>query len=94
MRGGIEMETYSMGMTAVSLAGHDKGKTYVILSVDEHFVYLVDGSIRTLQNPKKKKLKHVQVNRTVLFWIKNLLDENKKIYDSDIIKALRDYKNI
>ena len=88
------METFSIGMTAMSLAGHDKGKTYVILSVDENYVYLVDGSIRTLQNPKKKKLKHVQVNRNVSSWIQNLLDENKKIYDSDIIRALREYKDI
>ena len=86
------METYCMGMTAVSLAGHDKGKTYVILSVDEHYVYLVDGSIKTLQNPKKKKLKHVQVNHTISSWIQNLLDENKKVYDSDIIRALRECK--
>ncbi len=86
------METYSMGMTAVSLAGHDKGKTYVILSADENYVYLVDGSIRTLQNPKKKKLKHVQVNCTISSWIQNLLDENKKVYDSDMIRALRECK--
>jgi len=86
------METYSMGMTAISLAGHDKGKTYVILSADENYVYLVDGSIKTLQNPKKKKLKHVQVNHTVSFWIQKLLDENKKVYDSDIIRALREMK--
>ena len=86
------METYSMGMTAVSLAGHDKGKTYVILSADKNCVYLVDGSIRTLQNPKKKKLKHVQVNHTVVSWIQNLLDSNKKVHDSDIIRALREIK--
>lgn len=84
------METYRMGMTAVSLAGHDKGKTYVILSADENYVYLVDGSIRTLQNPKKKKLKHVQVNHTVVSWIQNRLDANKKVYDSDVIRALRE----
>ena len=86
------METYSMGMTAVSLAGHDKGKTYVILSVDKNYVYLVDGSIRTLQNPKKKKLKHVQVNYTVVSWIQNILNADKKVYDSDIIRALREFK--
>ena len=86
------METYRMGMTAVSLAGHDKGKTYVILSADENYVYLVDGSIRTLQNPKRKKIKHVQVNHTVVTWIQNLLNANKKVYDSDIIRALRECK--
>ena len=49
------------GMLAKSKAGHDKEHIYVICDVDETHVYLVDGNIRTLSNPKKKKIKHVQV---------------------------------
>ena len=49
------------GMLAKSKAGHDKGKIYVIYDVDETYVYLVDGKIRVLENPKRKKRKHVQV---------------------------------
>ena len=55
------MERYEVGMLARSKAGHDKGHVYVILKVDEAYVYLVDGSIRTMKNPKKKKKKHVQL---------------------------------
>lgn len=50
-----------IGMLAKSKAGHDKGHIYVIIEIDETYVYLVDGKIRTLDNPKKKKRKHVQV---------------------------------
>lgn len=49
------------GMLAKSKAGHDKEHIYVICDVDEKYVYLADGNIRTLSNPKKKKIKHVQV---------------------------------
>lgn len=42
-----------------SLAGHDKGRLYVVLKLEDGYVYLVDGKIRTLQNPKRKKRKHV-----------------------------------
>lgn len=49
------------GMLAKSKAGHDKGKIYIIYKVDETYVYLVDGKIRLLDNPKRKKRKHVQV---------------------------------
>ena len=49
------------GMLAKSKAGHDKGKTYIIYDVDETYVYLVDGEIRTIDKPKKKKRKHVQL---------------------------------
>ena len=55
------MERYEVGMLARSKAGHDKGHVYVIFKVDEAYVYLVDGAIRTLENPKKKKKKHVQI---------------------------------
>ncbi len=49
------------GMLAKSKAGHDKGQLYVIYDVDETYVYLVDGKIRTIDKPKKKKRKHVQI---------------------------------
>ena len=55
------MERYMKGMLARSKAGHDAGKVYVIIDVDDTYVYLADGRIRTLERPKKKKKKHVQV---------------------------------
>jgi len=55
------MERYEIGMLAKSKAGHDKGHVYVILKEDNAYVYLVDGAIRRMENPKKKKKKHVQI---------------------------------
>ena len=49
------------GMLAKSRAGHDKGHLYVIYNADETYVYLVDGKTRTIDKPKKKKRKHVQI---------------------------------
>ena len=55
------MDRYEAGMLARSKAGHDTGKVYVIACVDDAYVYLVDGLLRPLDNPKKKKKKkHVQ----------------------------------
>ena len=54
------MERYEVGMLVRSKAGHDKGHVYVIFKADGAYVYLVDGVIRTLEKPKKKKKKHVQ----------------------------------
>lgn len=55
------MERYETGMLAKSKAGHDKDHVYVIIDVDETYVYLADGKIRTMDRPKKKKKKHVQI---------------------------------
>ena len=55
------MEIFEKGMLVKSKAGHDKGKVYVIVGMDETYVYVVDGRLRKLENPKKKKYRHVQV---------------------------------
>ena len=69
------MEEYGVGMMARSLAGHDKGKVYMVLDVKEPFVYLVDGKLRTLDHPKKKRIKHVQIDRHIPEWIENVIRE-------------------
>lgn len=55
------MEQFERGMLACSKCGHDAGSIYVIIDVDATYVYLVDGRIRTLDKPKRKKKKHVQL---------------------------------
>jgi ribosomal protein L14E/L6E/L27E len=53
------MIDFKIGGFVVSKAGHDFGKQYVIFHIDQEYVYLVDGIIRTIDRPKKKKLMHV-----------------------------------
>lgn len=48
------------GTLAKSKAGHDKDCIYVIISVNDEYVYLADGKKRTIRQAKKKNLKHVQ----------------------------------
>lgn len=57
----MSIENFEIGMLARSKAGHDKGHIYVIYKIDEAYVYLIDGRIRRMDNPKKKKKKHVQI---------------------------------
>ena len=57
----MRIDRIEKGMLAKSKAGHDKGHVYVIYEVDETYVYLVDGELRKIENPKKKKRKHVQI---------------------------------
>ena len=49
------------GMLARAKAGHDKGRVYVIIDLDQSYVYLADGIGRKLAFPKKKKKKHIQM---------------------------------
>ena len=55
------MNEFEIGGFAVSAAGHDSGKYYVIFQIQNEYVYLVDGRIRTVNRPKKKKMMHIQM---------------------------------
>ncbi len=48
------------GNVVVSLLGRDKGKLYVVCQVDGNYVYVADGYNKTLNNPKKKNIKHIK----------------------------------
>ena len=81
------------GFLASSKAGHDKDKIYVIIKEDSEYVWLADGKLRTVNNPKKKRKKHIQpikyFNNEEL--ITSLL-ENKKVSDLEIVMVLKKYK--
>ena len=55
------MSKFEKGMLAKSLAGHDEGNLYIIVETDQKYVYLADGKIRTIDRPKRKRKKHVQL---------------------------------
>ena len=48
------------GEFARSKAGHDKDRVYIVVGEEGDFLYLCDGEARTLDRPKKKRIKHVQ----------------------------------
>lgn len=50
-----------VGKFAISRAGHDKEQVYVIVAKEGDFVYLCDGKYRSVQKPKKKRIKHIQI---------------------------------
>ena len=72
------------GNIAISMAGHDKGHAYIIIKEENGFVYLVDGEIKKLSNPKRKSLKHVRINKQYPTdeLTKKLL-ENDPLYDHE-----------
>lgn len=48
------------GMFVKSKSGRDKNCIYVIISVNDEYVYLADGEDRPVCRAKKKNRKHVQ----------------------------------
>ena len=50
-----------VGKLAISKSGHDKNNIYVVMEVIEGFVILSDGKLKTIDKPKKKNIKHIQI---------------------------------
>ena len=49
----------STGCYVLSKCGRDRGRVFIVAGAEGQFVYIVDGKLRKIQKPKKKKLKHV-----------------------------------
>ncbi len=84
------MKEWTSTLLAVSLAGRDKGSLYVVLDSDETWVWLTDGKRRRLENPKRKKWKHVQVIRHLP---EELLAQMRSFtLDAHVRKILAEYR--
>ena len=53
------------GLIVKSKAGKDKGQFYIVLDIKGGRVYVSDGKLRKLSNPKSKNPKHLAVTSTV-----------------------------
>jgi len=79
-----------IGMFARSKAGHDKNKTYVILKEEDGYVFLADGIRKTIENPKKKKLKHIQpIIQNFDEELVNRIEQKQLIQNEEIKRAIR-----
>ena len=71
------------GTVVFSVAGHDKGKLYVVVFVEGENVFLCDGKTKLLSKPKKKKQKHIAATGEYID-----LSPYSPLYDAHIKKEL------
>ncbi len=83
------VEKIEAGMLAISRAGHDKDACYIVWDVDETYVWLVDGRLRPLEKPKKKKRKHIQIQYTIPENLREKLSRKESIRNEDIKLAIK-----
>jgi len=78
-----------LGQLAKSIAGRDKGRFMIIIDIiDENYVYIVDGDLRKVENPKKKKIKHLKLLNKRADIVVEKLARKRKVTNEDIKKAL------
>ena len=78
-----------VGRVVFSRAGRDHGHVLVIVDViDEHYVAIANGCQRKVDNPKKKKIKHLVAKPELLEEISKKISEKKRIFDSEVRNKL------
>ena len=83
------MAEYKAGRLVKSLAGHDRGRLFIIVREEAEYVYLADGRTRTAAKPKRKKKKHVQISRIVDEAIMEALTGGAAVTDEQIRYFIR-----
>ncbi|MCL2577200.1 MAG: hypothetical protein FWE27_04020 [Defluviitaleaceae bacterium] len=76
------------GTIVFSKFGRDKGKAMVVLEGDGEILKLADGKRRTIEKPKKKKLKHIQPTN---FQIQMQPECGRALQDADIRKQIKNF---
>lgn len=87
-------EEIHIGRVVYSKCGRDSKKYFVVIQIiNEEYVYIADGSLRTIQKPKKKKIKHLIARSSVSEEIRDLVLNGEKISNSQIKKFLQSVDN-
>ena len=79
--------TFEPGRVVESVQGRDKGNFFLVLEEAGGIVMVADGRRHKLENPKKKKTKHLRA-KPVLLDLKALRPEGGALQDSDLRRAL------
>lgn len=80
------MDDSIVGMLATSKAGHDRDSLYVIIREDGEYIYVADGRGRTVERPKRKNKKHIQIIKK-----KRLPESGGGFDDLEIKKIIKEY---
>ncbi len=80
------MEENIVGMLATSKAGHDKDSVYVIIREDGEYIYVADGQNRTVERPKRKNKKHIQLIKK-----KRMPEPRNGFDDLEIKRSIKEY---
>ena len=91
-----------IGQVVFSKKGRDKDHAFIVMDTKDGYAYLVDGKMRSLTKPKKKKIKHLQITNHVSAIFsdvglgkrqESVRSSTRGLQDADIRKELKLFNN-
>ena len=77
------------GTVVLSIAGRDKGSYFIVTEIKDNYAYIVDGNIHKVENPKYKKIKHVEIAGICDEELRQKLISKSKITNQELKRAIR-----
>ena len=74
-------------------AGRDKGKLFAVLAVEGEFLLLADGKTRKVENPKRKKRRHVLFVSAEKTRLSEKITGNEKVTNSELRRTLAAFRD-
>lgn len=82
----------SIAQVVKSKAGRDNGNIFIIYEIlDDNHVLVIDGDLRRLSKPKKKKIRHLIVYKDVINTLKEKIINEVKFNNAYVRKLLASY---
>jgi len=79
----------NIGRVVVSKAGRDVGELFVIIDIlDDKYVFISNGSQRSIEKPKKKKIKHLEYTSVMAEQIRDTIISDKELTNSMVKEFL------
>lgn len=79
----------NIGRVVISKAGRDVGELFVVIGVlDDKYVFISDGNLRSVEKPKKKKNKHLEYTNVIAEQIRDTIISDKELTNSMVKKFL------
>ena len=85
----MQKNKLKVGSLVKALCGREYAELFVISKIENGFAYLTNGKSRTIQNTKKKNLKHLYCLLVDTPLCEKFIEN--KITNADIIKFIKDF---
>ena len=74
-----------VGSIVYSKAGRDAGRPFLVVQeIDENFVCIADGKLRTMDRLKTKRRKHLKPTGRAAEELRDRLNEGKSVFDHEV----------
>ena len=81
----------TIGQVVMSIAGRDAGKKMIVTQIcDASYVLVADGDLRKIENPKKKKVKHLKMTDVVAYKLAEKWESGMYVNNAEIRKYLKE----